>query len=155
MKKSQIGVEFFLVLSVVVAFIVILYATATQEIGKTRALNDATISKAAVDSMAQGIDFAYLGGNGTVLRREVFVSPNSNCFYNTTVGDLRIYCTISSEYLEELTQGKEQVFSQILLTPRNRLLLSGCNPFTGGWVNLTIRNVVSTSGVVNVSCDGA
>ncbi len=153
--KSQIGVEFFLVLSVVVAFIVILYTTAFQEVGKTRALNDAVLSKGAVDSMAQAVDFVYLGGNGSVLSKQLFVSPNSNCFYNTTSGVLSLYCTISSEYLDVLTQGKQQVFSQELLIPRSKFLLYNCAPFTGGWVNVTVENVVASFGVVNVSCSKA
>ncbi|MBS3070035.1 hypothetical protein J4220_00835 [Candidatus Micrarchaeota archaeon] len=153
--KSQIGVEFFLVLSVVVAFSVILYATAYSEVGKTRALNDAVLSKSAIDSMAQAVDFAFLSGNATLLRRELFVSPNSNCFYNTTSGVLKLYCTVSSEYLKELTAGKEQVFSRELLVPRGKLVLSDCAPFTGGWVNVTIRNEMASSGFVNVSCKNA
>ncbi|HLD62420.1 MAG TPA: hypothetical protein VI875_00975 [Candidatus Norongarragalinales archaeon] len=153
--KSQVGVEFFLVLSVVVAFSVILYSTAYSEVGKTRALNDAVLSKSAVDSMAQAVDFAFLSGNATLLRRELFVSPNSNCFYNTTSGVLKLYCTISSEYLKELTAGKEQVFSRELLVPRGRLVLSSCAPLTGGWVNVTVRNEIASSGFVNVSCKNA
>ncbi|MEM4254728.1 MAG: hypothetical protein QXR53_00165 [Candidatus Norongarragalinales archaeon] len=152
MKKSQLGVEFFLVLSVVVAFIVILYTTAFQEIGKTRALNDAVLSKAAVDAMAQGIDFAYLGGDGSVLQKQLFVSQNSNCFYTTPSGLLKVYCTVSSEYLDVLTGGKEQVFSQELFTPRGKLVFFDCAPLNGGWVNVSIRNAISTLGFVNVSC---
>lgn len=153
MKKSQLGVEFFLVLSVVVAFIVILYATASSEVGKTRALNDAVLSKAGVDAFAQAVDFVYLGGHGSVLSKEVFVSPNSNCFYETPLpGVLKVYCTVSSEYLDVLTGGKEQVFSQELLTPRNKLLVYNCAPYTGGWVNVTVENLVATAGIVNVSC---
>ncbi|MFH1056479.1 MAG: hypothetical protein V1717_01630 [Candidatus Micrarchaeota archaeon] len=154
MKKSQIGVELFLVLSVLAAFIVILYGTASQEISKTKALNDAIISKGAVDSLAQMIDFAFLSGSGTVLSKELLVSQNSNCFYHTDLPLNKIYCTVSSEQLVELVgAGKERVFSQNLTAPSNAVKLGVvgemCAPLTGGWVNVKVAN---EGGSVVVSC---
>ena len=148
-RKSQIGVEFFLVLSVVAAFVVILYGISNQQIGKTRALNDALLSKNAVDVLAQSVDFVYLSGEESVLTKELLVSPNSNCFYHNTTSN-RLYCTVSSEYLQELTAGKEEVVSSELLTPASTLQISqGCKPVTNSWVKATVS---FSGGQVTVTC---
>ncbi len=147
-KKSQIGVEFFLVLSVVVAFIVILYGSASGEIGKTRVLNDAVVSKSGVDALSQAVDFVFLSGEGSVLSREIFVSPNSNCFYLDGV-ERKFYCTVSSEFLQEITGGKERVLGLTLVTPPSRIVLSGCSPVPAGWAVVSIEN---TGAGISVSC---
>jgi hypothetical protein len=148
-RKAQIGVEFFLVLSVIMAFIIILYGTASNEIGKTKILNDAVVSKAGVDSLSQAIDFVFLSGSGSVLTKELFVSPNSNCFYlNSSLN--RLYCTVSSEFLN-ITKG-ERVLGSPLLTPSSKIVLSGCSPVSAGWIDAVVEN---TGANVSVSCTQA
>jgi len=159
-KKAQIGVEFFLILSVIAAFMVILYATSSQQIDKTRALNDAVLSKNSVDVLAQAIDFVYLSGDGSKLTKEILVSPNSNCFYHSKTTDdpghgtntqnpNRVYCTISAQFLQNLTGGKEQVYSAMLETPEGKVDISGCNPLSNMWVKATALN---SQGQIRVSC---
>ena len=160
-RKAQIGVEFFLVLSVIAAFIVLLYATTNQQVDKTRALNDAVVSKNSVDTLAQAIDFVYLSGDGSIISKEIIVSPNSNCFYHSLSTDdpgqgtnaqnpNKIYCTISAEFLQQLTGGKEQVYSATLATPEDKLDLAGCSPLSNTWVKTTVTNSQSR---ITVSCE--
>lgn len=142
----------------VIAFSVILYTTASTQVTKTRALNDALLSKAAVDALADQADFVYLSGEGSVVYKEIFISPNSNCFYKSGTSNA-FYCTISNEYLRELSGPspnplKEKVFSRVLTVPLNNVEFSTeeltlCSPLTGGWVKVNASNY---GNVVKVSC---
>lgn len=145
-------------LSVVIAFSVMLYTTASTQVTKTRALNDALLSKAAVDALADQADFVYLSGEGSVIYKEIFISPNSNCFYESGTSNA-FYCTISNEYLRELSGPspnplKEKVYSRELTVPLQKIAFSAneatlCSPLAGGWVKVNTSNY---GGVVSVSC---
>lgn len=159
-KRSQVSVEFFLVLSVVIAFTVILYTNASAQVVRARALNDAVLAKSAIDTLTDQIDFVYLSGSGSVVEKTIFVSANSNCFYKNADIRNNIYCTISSEYLKEFSlrvgdpppfnQFRERVYGRDLVIAKANVVLDvSCAPLTSGWVKTTVTNAAT---YVNVVC---
>ncbi|MFH0973339.1 MAG: hypothetical protein V1817_00940 [Candidatus Micrarchaeota archaeon] len=94
-RKAQLSVEFFLVLSIIIAFSMILYNISKNEVARTKALDAAVISKNSLDSLTQATDFAALSGNGSALNVSVFVPPGAYCFYYNTTRKA-FYCIIAN-----------------------------------------------------------
>ncbi len=97
--RGQFSIDFFLVLSIVVAFSVLLYNVALLEVGKSKLLDSAVLGKSALDALASGADTAAFSGNQTEFSRELFVPQDLLClFFNASSN--RFYCFVSSGYLE-------------------------------------------------------
>jgi hypothetical protein len=93
--RAQIGIEFFLLLAVVLAFIMLFYSISVTETERTRVLESAVLSKRLLDSLSMRVDFAFLAGNGSVFEFKGFVPKGGNCFY-FDAGSQRLYCALSS-----------------------------------------------------------
>lgn len=97
-SRGQFSIDFFLVLSIVIAFGVLLYNVAVTEVGKSTLLDSAVLGQSALDSVASGVDFAAFAGNGSRARKELFFPQDVNClFFNQSANAL--YCFVSSAYL--------------------------------------------------------
>lgn len=120
-KRGQISVEFFLVLSIMIAFILIIYTLAQDEINKQRDLNTVVLASSALDSMAFMTNFVYLSGPGSSVSKEVFIpsstsenpsKASANCFYlndpdvtgfPSPSSKDSFYCTVISDYVYTIT----------------------------------------------------
>lgn len=92
-RKGQLSVEFFILLAVVAAFILILYSNGVSQREQTRLLSAAVQSKAGVDGLANAANYVFLSGEGSVMRKEFFVANGSLCLYVSETGDY-LYCTV-------------------------------------------------------------
>ncbi|MBI4360894.1 hypothetical protein HY572_03945 [Candidatus Micrarchaeota archaeon] len=145
MSRGQFSIDFFLVLSIVVAFSVLLYNVALGEIGKTKLLDSAVLGKHALDELASGVDTAAFSGNQSRLRKELFVPEDVNCLYfNST--ENAFYCFVTSSFLEGRPN---RLVSRSLLSSTPLDVQCGLAP---GWHAASFFNngshvVVSCSGV--------
>ncbi len=142
MRRAQFSIDFFLVLSIVIAFSVLLYTVASSEMGKSTLLDSAVLGKNALDSFSAGADFAAFSGNQSRLNKEVFLPADLNClFFNASTNSF--YCFVSSAYLQG---SKNRIVSRPLLSSM-RLDLQ-CTP-SQGWNSAQFFNNGSS---VIVSC---
>lgn len=158
MNRGQFSIDFFLVLSIIVAFFVLLYAVAIGEVGKARLVDSAVLSKSAVDGVASTIEFVALGGNYTSITREVFVPKEAACFFYNDAAR-KVFCVLSSQYV---TGGKNRVESRTLLVSPPVRFDCGSSPTPGGgtgivepgWydVNVTYVTASTVGQHVSVKC---
>lgn len=135
--KGQISVEFFLVLAVIIAFTIILYANASVQVERSFVLQHAVIAQSLVDSFASTANFVYLSGPGAKITKTFYVPAETACFYvedcnappypvengvPVSSSDCqarylnRVYCTLASDELQNMVSGTEQsVYSQELV----------------------------------------
>ena len=76
--RGQVSVEFFLVLSLLFALAAVLLTTAEAQLRDAESLNNAALSKAALDAVGSYVDLVYLSGNGSIVSGQVFI-PASVC----------------------------------------------------------------------------
>ena len=148
--RGQFSIDFFLVLSVIVAFLVVVYGVAVEEGGKTRLLDSAILSKRGVDSVSSLVEFVSLGGNYSTISVEVFIPREASCFYfNDTTR--KISCVLSSRYL---TGAKNRVEGRSLFASAPVRFSCGTGSESGWFdVNATLISQTSTAGqYVSVSC---
>ncbi len=139
------SVEFFLILSIVIAFSIILYNISFEELGKTRAANAVVSTKSVLDSLSNAVDFVALSGNGSVVKRVLFVPKEAKCvYYDSSSGTL--YCVIADEWLERVSV-KRVVNGTRLLT--SSLAVTCSVPLESGWVEFTVN---SSNNFVKVNC---
>ncbi len=143
--RAQFSIDFFLVLSIILAFLVPLYSVAVLEGGRARFLNSAVITKNSVDSVAYLVDYASLGGVGTSVSATVFVPSEASCFF-TNESTKKIYCSLSSLYLEG---SKNKVESQALLVSLPVVFNCGNSGVSPGWHPVTAS---VTDSYVAVNC---
>ena len=149
--RGQLSIEFFLVLSIIIAFSIILYNISRDEVAKTKAVNSILLSKNAVDSLSQAVDFVALSGNGSALNLSVFVPKEANCFYYNYTRDA-FYCVVYSQSLQPSITDKEFVFGPRFQTTLYKNFTADCAssfPLAPGWWELRARNEGAS---VNVSC---
>lgn len=153
MKRGQLSIEFFLIVSIIAVFALSLYTTGVAEIDKSSTVDDAVLAKSALDSLTSAVNIVALEGNGSTIKRELFVPKQSVCFlYNSTAK--RFYCLITSnvtqvnyalDTLSNFTYGYKVVASNVTSVY--------CSPsIARGWVYVTANNI--GAGVVNLSCVG-
>ncbi len=131
--RGQFSIDFFLVLSIVIAFAVLLYNVAVMEVGKSTLLDSAVLGQSALDSVASGVDFASFSGNGSRVRKELFFPSDVNClFFNQSIHSF--YCFVSSAYLPS---SKNRLISRPLLSSPPLALQCVPNP---GWVVADFSN---------------
>ena len=161
-RKAQLSVEFFLVLSIIIAFSMILYNISRNEVARTKALDAAVISKSSLDSLTQATDFAALSGNGSALNLSVFVPPGAYCFYYNTTRKA-YFCIIANVTPTTAGQVGQQSSDQQMLyiygarsastLPKNFDTLCASTIQQGGlsagWWELRAQ---SNGDYVNVSC---
>lgn len=124
--RGQYSIDFFLVLSIVIAFSILLYNVAVGETGKARLLNSAVVGKVFLDEFSAGVDESALGGNVSRSRRELFVPQGTHCvFFNAT--ENAFYCFLSSSFLEG---DKNRLVGRRLLSNPNVNLACSFKP---GW----------------------
>jgi uncharacterized protein (UPF0333 family) len=149
--RGQLSIEFFLVLSIIIAFSVILYNVSREEVAKTKASNAVLLSKNALDSLVQAADFVALSGNGSALNVSFFVSKEAKCLYYNSTRDA-LYCVVYSPELKSSVTAKELVFSQSFSTSLAKNLAPACGverALAAGW---WVAQVRSEGASVNVSC---
>lgn len=143
--KAQFGIEFFLVLTVVMAFILLFYASSVTESERTRVLESAVLAKAAVYSLSERADLVYLSGAGSRASLRVFVPQGANCFYLD--GENRVYCSLTSPEVYSVAESDE-VRGPVLRAPASFALCPG--PLEQGeWIEL---NATAVAGGVAFEC---
>ncbi len=150
-RKGQLSVEFFLVLSIIIAFSVILYNVSREEVAKTKAVNSIVLAKNGLESLSQAVDFVALSGNGSSLNVSFFVSGEANCLFYDAVRDA-FYCVVYSPALQGSVTDKQFVFGPRFttrLTKTFQLSCSGAFPLRAGWWSARVANEGAS---VNVSC---
>lgn len=143
--KAQIGIEFFLLLSVVLAFMLLFYSVSVVESERTRVLESAVLSKRLLDSLSARLDFAFLAGNGSVFEFEGFVPEGGNCFY-FDAGSQRLYCALSSMEAPNVADSIF-VFGPVLKSPVS-VYCGG--PVKGGWLSGAV--IANNGSEVFVEC---
>ncbi|MBI5036574.1 hypothetical protein HZC09_04475 [Candidatus Micrarchaeota archaeon] len=140
--RGQYSIDFFIVLSMVIAFSVLLYNVAVDEVGRTKVLDSAILGRHFLDEFSLGVDEAAIGGNQSRTHRELFVPKNVHClFFNA--GENAFYCLVSSSYMDG---GKNRLPGRRLLsTPDVKL---ECE-VTEGWRRFGFYNNGTT---VVVTC---
>ncbi|MBI5226788.1 hypothetical protein HY994_06185 [Candidatus Micrarchaeota archaeon] len=133
--RGQFSIDFFLVLSIVIAFAVLLYNVAISEVGKSTLLDSAILGQNTLDSIASGIDFAAFAGNGSHVRKELWLPADVNClFFNQSAN--HFYCFVSSGYLPS---SKNRLVSRTLLSSLGSNLALQCVP-RPGWFAADFSN---------------
>jgi len=136
-RKGQLSVEFFLILSIVIAFSIILYNVSFEELGKTRAANAVVATKSVLDSLSNAVDFVTLSGNGSVVKRVLFIPKEAKCLYFDENGKT-LYCIIADEWLERITQ--KRVVNGTRLTTTKLLIDCPETPLKPGWIEFTVNS---------------
>lgn len=139
MNKGQLSIEFFLVLSIILVLAGTMLTVAEGHVSGIKNLNNAAIAKSIVDNGIYSIDFVYLSGNGSVLRREYFVPQGVLCFITSECEEGRI-CCISPGFEEK------KVYSKKAISP-NFVVNESC--IREGWIELKARNL---NNVVFLNC---
>ena len=148
------SVEFFLILSIVIAFSIILYNISFEELGKTRAANAVVATKSVLDSLSNAVDFVALSGNGSVVKRVLFIPKEAKCLYFDANGKT-LYCVIADEWLERITQ-KRVVNGTRLTTASNLLIDCPETPLKPGWIEFTVNSSSSFSyNIIKINCRNA
>jgi len=135
--KAQFGIEFFLVLTVVMAFILLFYTSSVVESERTRVLESALLAKAAVYSLSDNADLVYLSGVGSRASLRVFIPQGVNCFYLD--GENRIYCSLMSPEVYSVAES-DAVRGPALRAPASFALCPGPLP-QGKWLDLNASAV--------------
>lgn len=78
--RGQVGIEFLLVLSFMLALTAVLLGSAEAHFRAAESLDKAALCKAALDSTASLINHAFLSGRGTRVSSELFIPDGSVCF---------------------------------------------------------------------------
>ncbi|MEM0475345.1 MAG: hypothetical protein QW343_00955 [Candidatus Norongarragalinales archaeon] len=150
-RKGQLSIEFFLVLSIIIAFSIILYNVSRDETAKTKAVNAVLLTKNAVDALSNAVDFVALSGNASALNSRVFISREANCLYYNASRNA-FYCVVTSPALQPSLTEKHLVFGPRLASTLAKNLEESCTasvPLRPGWWELRVRSV---GDAVNVSC---
>ena len=146
MPRGQFSIDFFLVLSVILAFLVPLYSVAVDEGGRARFLDSAVLAKHAVDSVSSLVDFVSLSGPSSSASGEVFIPKEANCFFFNSTSS-RLYCTMASRYLEG---SRNRVESQRLALSTIISFNCGSNGvLSPGWYDITANY---SSSIITVQC---
>ncbi|VVB68225.1 Uncharacterised protein [Candidatus Norongarragalina meridionalis] len=145
MRKAQLGVEFFLVTAVIIAFMLLLYTVATGETARTRTLDAALLSKTLVDDVSFAANYVTLSGNGSVLHRDVFAGAETNCFFYDST-EKAIYCTLEEEKMREFGVSGRRVFGRRLFAEP---LMQCATPLAPGWYRVTTEQY---NGATVISC---
>ncbi|MFA4946193.1 MAG: hypothetical protein WC607_01485 [Candidatus Micrarchaeia archaeon] len=91
MKKAQVSVEFFLLLTLMLALAVLLYAGTGAEQGRARSLDRAAETRAFLERASLALRESWFEGNASTRVFSAFVPGETNCFYwNATSSAL--YC---------------------------------------------------------------
>lgn len=146
--RGQLSVEFFLVLSIIIAFGILLYNISVEEAGKTKALDAVVSVKSSLDGLANSVDFVTLSGNNSLIRKELFLPSEASCFYFNESANA-FYCTVESPYLKKITE-KTFVESLPLYSTTKPEFAAGCQPsLAAGWYEFTVKN---NGGTPEISC---
>jgi len=145
MRKAQLGVEFFLVTAVIIAFMLLLYTVATGETARTRTLDAALLSKTLVDDVSFAANYVALSGNGSVLCRDVFAGAETNCFFYDSA-EKALYCSLEESKMNEFGVSGRRVYGRRLLAEA-RLFCE--TPLAPGWYRVSVTSV---GGAVDVAC---
>ncbi len=148
-RRGQLSVEFFLILSIVIAFSVILYNISLEELGKTRAANAVVETKSALDSLSNAVDFVALSGNGSVVKRVLFVPKEAKCVYYDVNGRT-LYCVIADEWLERISE--KRVVNGTRLVSSNAVAITCGVPLKPGWTEFTVN---TSNNYVKLNCKSA
>ena len=133
MARGQLSVEFFLIVAFVLVLATILFSSTENEIRETRAVDRAALAKAAVAGVGNAVNSVALQGNGSVLKKDVFVPPETICFlYNQSASSL--YCDTGRTVVRGPT-----LLAQPSVSP-------ACS--SSGWMTAT----VSSDPNVSISC---
>lgn len=145
--KAQLSIEFFLAVSVVLAFILILYGTAMQEVQKNKVLEQAVLGQAFLNSLSSQIEFVAATGNASVLTKEFFVPSNLECLYVDQAKN-RLYCLYHSGVAGEILGDESSVHTVYGPPLTMQLDRAGC-AHPRGWTSVSTRSV---NGNVSLSC---
>lgn len=126
--KAQLGLEFFLVLSVALAFIMIIYSSASSEGAKTRVLEAAVSCKAFLDPLSERANLVALAGNGSRVYFKGFVPSGANCFYYDAASR-RLYCTLTSQAVFEVAESNKVYGPQLRAVVNTSCFV----PLAEGW----------------------
>ena len=142
--KGQISIEFFLVAAFMVALAAGMIGVAQGHLSDAESLRKATMSKAAVDSVAAWANAVYLQGSGAQVSGSVFVPQGSVCMIlNRTADGSFLECDVNPSI--EKSVSSTAVFATALeFSPQ----CPPANP-AAGWFSVKVRN---EDGVVYVSC---
>ncbi|OIO27726.1 hypothetical protein AUJ16_02935 [Candidatus Micrarchaeota archaeon CG1_02_60_51] len=89
--RGQLSVEFFMVLSLILALAVILYAGTASQVSQARELDKSVLSKALVEGVAQAARQTWFEGNASSRSVDAFVPSGANCFY-FNYSSRELYC---------------------------------------------------------------
>jgi len=111
--KAQLGIEFFLTASVVLAFMLITYGVYVSESEKNKVLESAVLSKTLLDSLSAAANFAALSGNASAIPIRVYAPMGANCFYYDAATK-RAYCSLVSPAVGKVSQS-DKVYGPVLV----------------------------------------
>ncbi len=151
-KRGQLGIEFFLILSVSIAFAIVLYNAVSEESAEAKVANQVIATKASLESLASAVDLVVLSGDGSVVKRSLLVPSKSICFYYDS-GKQQFFCVVYDEHLFDDVgddSDKTNVYSKTLV--KDITVGTKCTePLAPGWWQVTVKNNL---GIVDLSCSG-
>ena len=152
-KRGQLGIEFFLILSVSIAFAIVLYNTVNEESAESKVANDVIATKASLESLASAVDLVVLSGDGSQVKRSLLVPTRSICFYYDPAPKQQFFCVVYDEHLFDDSPGddagKTKVYSKTLVKEISSGLVECAKPLEPGWWQVTIKN---DAGSIKLDC---
>jgi len=91
LARGQLSVEFFLIVAFILVLTTMILSNAENSLTETRTLDRMALAKAAVVEASQAANLVAVQGNGSSIKRLLFVPPETICFlYDDADGVL--YC---------------------------------------------------------------
>lgn len=146
LRKAQLGVEFFLILSVIIAFAIILYNVGVSEGGQAKALDAVVSAKNTLDYLSSSANYVLLSGNASVLKNALYFPKDARCIYFDET-NRTFFCVMSSEFLSRMSD-KRLVLSNPVIGSAN-VSVTCAPPLNPGWYEVEVNN---TNNTIFISC---
>jgi hypothetical protein len=129
-SRGQIGIEFFLVLGFALSIVGVLIMNSERGLEGNTRLDSAMLSLAAVNTVSNSINTAFLQGNGTLIRTQVFVPYGARCFV-VNPATSALFCDVGDP------QGRVVNGMSLYAVPTN--VSDSCYSMTG-WMAVKVNN---------------
>lgn len=140
MSRGQASIEFFLIVSFILALMFMLQPLAQKSVASVTSVDDAALARSAAGLIAANADYVWLAGNGSVIQLQVRVPATYSCAGNSTTRAIQCVQTVITE-----GQSAINVTTPAIYSPK---LTDNCGGISG-WKTV---KVASTGDGVEVGC---
>lgn len=138
MRRAQVSVEFFLIVTLILALAIILYTGTGVEAGRARGLDSMAETKALAERVASASDAVWFEGNQSSRVFTAFMPSSANCMYwNATSHSLYCFVIEPPALVRAQTRSPQPDFSECPA------------PLKAGWLRFEVRR---EGALVMVNC---